>query len=260
MKNHAIVSACAVLLALVAAAPASAAIVEIGASKDNTLYQSAQGDVSNGVGEHLFTGLTLFNEIRRTVIAFDVASVVPRGSIIVSATLKLRMSKTIAAPQLTSLHRTSADWGEGASDAQNEEGIGDPAEPGDATWLHTFFATDFWSTTGGDFNPVPSADTLVAGIGFYEWSSNGMVADVQAWVDDSSENFGWVIIGNEITIPSAKRFDSRENANESYRPLLTIEYSESVPASSGLGLVLLTIALLAAGTFLAPRYRAAPTD
>lgn len=260
MKKHTIAWACAVLLALVAAAPASAEIVEIGASKDNTLYESAEGDASNGVGVHTFTGITAFNEIRRTLIAFDVASVVPRGSILVSATLKLRMSKTVVGPQPTSLHRAFADWGEGASDAQNEEGIGDPAEPGDATWVHTFFATDFWSTTGGDFNPVPSADTLVAGIGFYEWSSNGMLADVQAWVDDSSENFGWVILGNESTGFTAKRFDSRENANESYRPLLTIEYSESVPASSGLGLVLLTIALLAAGTFLAPRYRAAPTD
>ena len=52
-----------------------------------------------------------------------------------------------------------------------------------------------------------------------------MVADVQGWLDDASTNFGWIIIGNESTNKTTKRFDSRENPSEGNRPTLAIEYT-----------------------------------
>ena len=101
----------AVLLALVSISPALAGVVELGASKDNTLYQDLVGDLSNGAGIHLFTGTTLVGELRRGVIAFDVAAAVPRGVTIDSVTLTLHMSKTnpFAGPQEVFLHRILAD-------------------------------------------------------------------------------------------------------------------------------------------------------
>jgi hypothetical protein len=51
-----------------------------------------------------------------------------------------------------------------------------------------------------------------------------MVEDVQGWLDTPSSNFGWILIGPEDS-QSAKRFDSRENANMQSRPMLTVQYT-----------------------------------
>ena len=51
-----------------------------------------------------------------------------------------------------------------------------------------------------------------------------MVADVQAWVNNPSTNFGWLLQGDE-TQTSSKFFASRESANLALRPLLTITYT-----------------------------------
>ena len=46
-----------------------------------------------------------------------------------------------------------------------------------------------------------------------------MRADVQSWLDDPASNFGWLVLGDESEIPTAKRFDTRESASP---PVLTI--------------------------------------
>ncbi len=71
-------------------------VVEIGASKDNVLYETSDGSISNGAGEHFFAGRNSSQEIRRSVIAFDVASSIPAGSVVNSVTLTLFMSRTTA--------------------------------------------------------------------------------------------------------------------------------------------------------------------
>jgi len=251
----------AVLLAVVSISSAAAEVVEIGALTDNTLFEDLEGDVSNGAGVFFFAGATFVPEIRRGVIAFDIVGAVPEGATIDAVSLTLHMSKTIVGPQVVSLHRILADWGEGVSDAPMEEGQGTEAERGDATWVHSFFPTVNWNSPGGDFVVDPSGDALVANIGFYTWSSAGMAADVQSWLDSPDDNFGWIVIGDETTVPSAKRFDSRENTDESERPVLAIEFTvgPDVPASSAAGLMLLVLALLAVGTLFVSRYRSAPT-
>src|SRR5262249_12264791 len=118
---------------------------------------------------------------------------------------------------------------EGASDAPDMEGSGASAEPGDATWLNTFFPDQFWSTVGGTFAPQESASTLITVVDFYTWSSPAMAADVQSGLNAPAANFGWFLLGDETQFPSAKRFDTRENATAEFRPMLTITY---VPAPS----------------------------
>jgi hypothetical protein len=134
------------LLAVVA----SADVVTIGASKDNTLYLSATGALSNGQGDHFFSGITAQNKIRRALLEFDVAAAVPAGSTIQSVRLTLQVTNTISNTQNVSLHRTLADWGEGASNAPGQEGSGGASMNGDATWIHTFYNGSFWTTAGGD--------------------------------------------------------------------------------------------------------------
>lgn len=202
----------------------NAVIINIFPSKDNTLYQynPNEGDLSNALGFHFFTGTIVFGEIRRGVLAFDIAGNIPPGSTIVAASLSMNMSRTIdGTARTTELHKLLADWGEGTSHAPGEEGSGAPATPNDATWRHRFFDTVFWTTQGGDFSPTVSASQSVGPVGQYMWSSAQMVADVQSWLDNPASNFGWLVLGDESTSPTAKRFDTRESASP---PMLTIEY------------------------------------
>ncbi len=209
-------------------APA-AVTVSLTASKDTTLYAES-GDLGNGSGDYLFAGLNRRGEARRALLAFDVAASVPAGSTITSVRLQLEMTRTASGPATVSLHRTVSDWGEGAANAGGEEGGGGPAQPGDATWTHRFFATQLWSSAGGDFAANASASLPVGALGAYTWgSTEQLVSDVQLWLDDPSANFGWSIIGDENAAgASSKRFGSRSAAAESSRPVLIVEY---VPVS-----------------------------
>src|SRR5438034_2532406 len=208
---------------------ASATSISINPIKDNTLYEFVvvDGDRSNGVGDHFFAGKTDQAEIRRGVLAFDIAGRIPAGSTITSASLSMNMSRTLLNTARTiELHKLLADWGEGTSDASGNEGQGTAATTNDATWRHRFYNTIFWTTPGGDFSGTVSASQSVGAIGLYVWSSTQMVADVQSWLDNPTTNFGWLMLGNESTSDTTKRFDTREST---IPPVLTIDYTASTP-------------------------------
>jgi len=197
----------------------------LGPSKDNTLYQSNVGNISNGSGQHIFVGNTNAGNARRGVISFDVAGVVPAGATIISAGLTLNMSRSTSPTSTIELHAFIADWGEGASNAMSNEGNGTAPAAEDATWVHRMFNSVLWQTPGGDFSPLISALVSVGDSSRYTWDSTGeMVADVQGWIDDPSTNFGWLILGNETTSRTTKRFDSKESPTAGNRPTLTIIY------------------------------------
>ncbi|HEY5625272.1 MAG TPA: DNRLRE domain-containing protein, partial [Dehalococcoidia bacterium] len=128
--------------------PATAATI-IGATKDNTLYENPLGDTSNGAGSYFFVGNTSGGEHRRAVIAFDISGSIPAGVTITNVSLQLRMSRTKAGTEAVQLQRLLADWGEGTSNADGQEGGGASATAGDATWLHTSYDTALWGTAGG---------------------------------------------------------------------------------------------------------------
>lgn len=201
-------------------------VVELPAEKDNTLYISAEGDLSNGSGNHMFAGRNGTGQTRRAVIKFDIESQVPAGAIVNDVALQLYMSMTPTQQQFVAMHVLLKDWGEGDSDASFGEGGGADAEPGDATWLHTFYDTDFWDTPGGDFVSASSAEIPVIGTGYYTWSSEQLAADVQSWIDNPGTNFGWILIGNESGAATAKRFDTHEIPAPEFAPVLTIDFTD----------------------------------
>jgi hypothetical protein len=198
-----------------------------GAVRDNTLYEDPSGMLSNGAGQFLFAGDNNSGLSRRGLIRFDVAANIPAGATIETATLRLHMSQTPNATNRdVSLQRVLADWGEGASNATaGGGGSGAQALSGDATWIHTFFNTSQWAAAGGDFLATPGATTAVGGVGDYAWTSPQLAADVQGWLNAPATNFGWLLLGDESSTQSVKRFDSRENATVAFRPSLTVEYA-----------------------------------
>lgn len=199
--------------------------VVLTSTKDNTLYESTAGNLSNGAGAYFFVGKTAAGAIRRGLVAFEIAGQVPPGATIVSATLQLQMSKTAGGATPVTLRRALRNWGEGASNADLDEGGGTSAAAGDATWLHTFYDTATWQTPGGDFAPTATATVVVNGIDFYQWTSPALVADVQQWLDNPNSNFGWLLMGDESASRTAKRFDASENPTPANRPQLTIIYT-----------------------------------
>jgi hypothetical protein len=76
--------------------------VVLNAAKDNTLYQTIDGSLSNGSGDFLFVGRvggTGGGSIRRSLVKFDLAGSVPSSATITSVKLTMNMSKTTAGPQ-----------------------------------------------------------------------------------------------------------------------------------------------------------------
>ncbi len=82
---------------------AIAQLANINPIKDNTLYEydPAEGDLSNALGNHFFAGETGTGELRRGVLAFDIAGNIPAGSTILGVTLSLNMSRTASATPRT---------------------------------------------------------------------------------------------------------------------------------------------------------------
>ncbi len=195
-------------------------------NKDNSIYDESTN--SNALGD-LFAGRNGGGDIRRALLSFDVSGI-PSNATITAVNLKLNKNKGGASSITGSLHKLLADWGEGTSFAGGGSGAGqgggDGASPttGDATWQHRFFNTMNWSTNGGDFESTASASiNMGTAHGIHTWSSNSMIADVQAWVSNSSTNFGWILRISENTSSSASRFNSREDSSN--KPLLTVTYT-----------------------------------
>jgi hypothetical protein len=198
----------------------------VGAARDNTLYQSADGSLSNGAGQYVFAGNNNLRQARRVLLQFDLAAAgVPATATVDSVSLTLSMSRSeFGGTQGVALHRVTASWGEGGSHAPGEEGMGAPPASGDATWIHRFFGGERWAQPGGAFAASPSATIPVGQEGVYTWRASGMVADVQSWVQQPANNFGWILIGDESAPRTAKRFDSRTNVTPQARPSLTVHY------------------------------------
>ncbi len=214
----------AVAVSVCVPASSYATVVALQAAKDNTLFEE-QGSFSNGAGTGLFCGETSVGAKRRSLIAFDLSSI-PAGSVINSATLTMRMSRTSTGSEIVSLYFSLADWGEGTSNSNSMGGGGGTlATPEDATWTHRRFGGAMWTTPGGDFRAEPSVSIGVGGTGFYQFTGAGVLADVRAWVNSPASNAGWFMLGNETTNQTAKRWDSREAATVSNRPVLTVDYT-----------------------------------
>ena len=190
----------------------------IESSRDNSIYEE-NGTRSNGAGVFVFAGRS-GPGARRGLMRFDL-SAIPAGSTINSVTLRLQVNRAgqnAANSDPFSLHRLTADWGEGTSNT-GASGSGAAATTGDATWTHRFFDTDTWGTAGGDFVASPSNTTALVTSGSDSFpSSPAMVADVQAWLDDPANNFGWLLRGNESLIRTSRRIVSHEGNNPVTRP------------------------------------------
>jgi hypothetical protein len=233
----------AVLAVLVLMPPlARSATTTIGASKDNSIYQS-QVNNSAGGAAGIFSGTNGAGSPRRGLIAFDIAANVPAGAMITDAQLTMYLGNAPNSNNQTiGLHRLTMNWGEGTAGSSTPAvgggGNGFAAGTGDATWSTPTFGSGAWTNPGGtgDFIVTASASTVVNGpieTSFTWVSTPALVSDVQGWLTNPATNFGWALINaGESANSTVKAFYSRSatqngsggTLDPAWRPALTITY------------------------------------
>ncbi len=213
-----------VLAGALAAAPALGTVVNVNPVKDNMIVQES-GAISSGAGSWFVAGKNnqgSGGQSRRALVQFDLTAI-PTGATVTGVTLTMTNDRGKGGSHALSLHRVLASWGEGTSNSDADPGKGAAATTNDATWTHRFYPGTAWAAAGGDFAAAASASTVVGNSGSYAWTSAQMVTDVQQWVSTPATNFGWLIIGNETTKQTARRFHSRTGATP---PVLQVTYTE----------------------------------
>jgi hypothetical protein len=210
--------------------------VDLPANRDNTIYEGSTN--SNARGPHIYAGLTGAaggETRRRAMIRFDLSSI-PSGVTLTDASVSLTITKQIAQDWNFGLHKLTADWGEGSSNAGEPGGTGANRTVNDATWTHRFFSAStplLWAALGGEGNYIATASaTRPVGNFLSEpvqtWTGGTLLADVQSWLTTPNSNFGWMLRGDAVEEAepyTAIRFASRENTTVSYRPKLTVSYA-----------------------------------
>lgn len=190
---------------------------------------------SMGAGNFINSGTTQNGNTNRALLKFDVAAAIPAGSAITDVGLYVKVTKDPVDgynPSFSSLRRMLRPWGEGTNPTPGiSPGFGSPAQPGDATWSHSFWPTNAWTVPGGlegvDYSAALSTTTTIEGERMepYFFESGGAIADVQFWLDHPESNFGWMLkCEDELSRFTARRFGSRELEDFSDSPRLAIAY------------------------------------
>lgn len=226
--------------------PARAATATFTPSADTTLIETAPNN-NNGAQTFFNSGTTQNNTRTRGLVEFDL-SAIPANSVVISVDVVFNVVKQPAdgyAASTFDLHAVLVPWGEGNKTAAlpGNPGQGAPASAGEATWNARMQGIASWSAPGGkagvDFAAAASASQTVynsASSPYTFASTPGLVADVQAWVNDPQSNHGWMLLSEaENTTFTARRFGSREDPSNG--PQLLVQYQAAVPEPATLGLL-----------------------
>lgn len=212
--------------AILACCLAPAETANLNPVADSSIYENTP-DGNAGAHVGLFAGRSGVSTTSRSVLRFDLSSI-PMGSVVTNATLTMTVERGTGSPT-QSVHRLLASWVEGTGDALGVGG-GQGSNPvaGAVSWNSREHGSVLWTAPGGDSVATASATVSPApAVGSAVWSGSGLIADVQAWVDDPSSNFGWLLKNDvETGSSSVRRYDSREATAP---PLLTVDYNP--PAS-----------------------------
>eukprot|EP00051_Salpingoeca_urceolata_P012351 m.153168 g.153168 ORF g.153168 m.153168 type:complete len:658 (+) comp17459_c0_seq2:116-2089(+) len=180
---------------------------------DATLIEknSVAQQAGNSRGKLLFSGRSATGTLFRALVKFDVSQV-PAGASVKSASLSLgfELPQDLSDRPVgkVTVHRVTTSWGEGPS--SSERGGGKPAQPADPTWLYAAYSDRTWNTKGGDFEQNPSGTHLPNDYDQASVTGSGLANDVQAWLAQPSDNYGWIIRVDETENMTARKFHSSE--------------------------------------------------
>jgi hypothetical protein len=157
----------------------------------------------------------------RALLQFDFVSSIPSNAIVTSAALTLTLVKTPRTNNLWfSLHKVLQDWSEGA-----------------VTWTNRLSPPAPWSIPGAaaplDFSSSITQSNFVIGATVpapFTFNSNpAMVADVQDWVSNPTNNFGWILLCELEDVERTKRFfasaENTANSIPTNQPTLEVQFT-----------------------------------
>ncbi|MEZ4647686.1 MAG: DNRLRE domain-containing protein [Candidatus Eisenbacteria bacterium] len=207
--------------------PMAAEEITLQPTQDTTLFFDPLGETASGSGPTLFLGTNSQGNTRRAVLSFDLSSL-PSDVVVDGVALTLTVTNAPATDSVeVVVFPLTASWGEGASVSGG--GSGAPALPGDATWIHRFYPDSAWAAPGGDFSPQSSGTFVLGPPGVYVFGGEGLLSDVQSWIDGSRSNHGWLLQGPETQVSTARGVASREATDDAIRPMLTVTYHPVSP-------------------------------
>jgi len=164
----------------------------------------------------------------RGLFQFDIANEIPAGATIESVSFRFRVTNAAAGSGSTvEVRRQLTEWTEGTKTGLK----GQPATTGETTWNNRQKDVSAWGTNGGqegtDYAGNPSGFVAIDTASSYTIPSSAeMVADVQAWLDNPDNNFGWLMRSRSEGTPfTARRIATRETSIAANRPVLIVEFS-----------------------------------
>ena len=221
------------LLATCAGGPAAVLDNSLVPVADTCLIEIAP-DNNMGGATYFNAGANMHGSRNRGLIQFDLSEI-PSGSVITSAVVSVSV---VGVPtdgptaSVFELHRMLRSWGEGSELPIDGAGRGFAATTNEATWNDRFaFANAPWLNPGGEEGVDYSSDVTTAKTisdeNYYTFPESQTAVDVQYWLDNPDQNFGWMLkTEDESVVSSARRFGSREDPSNT--PLLDVSF---IPAT-----------------------------
>jgi hypothetical protein len=262
-----------VILIAARAGGARAAQIIFPAFQDATLLGGSDATTNQSLADPgLFVGTDGQGNPKRGLIEFNIGQAVggqsiPAGAVITGVTLQMTVGQVAGSgggsggsgggssmAYTISLFDESQAWGQptNVAGSTNFGGAGHGGTPqnGDATWNYAFFnsapaSATAWTTAGGDWTSslADIADASVTGtLTSFTWSSAAMVTDVQNWLNNPSDNFGWIIKNADETDKTDFRaFWSAQGAaadnNSALAPALTVNFSVLLPEPVSISMI-----------------------
>ena len=227
--------------------PVQATMVTILPNRDTAIFaENPDNNFGNG---NLIAGTNAHdNSTARSLLEFDVASMIPVGSVINSVTFQIGVVRQSNQAQSSSyeLHRLLTDWSEGVGGVAVN--TGSPALSGETTWNSRLHGSALWNLPGGqsgsDYAAVSSGvgPVISSADSIYEIGTTpGFVSDVQGWLDAPAANFGWILLGSsEGVAGTARRFSSTEVPGSGIAsaliPRILVDYTVVAVPEVGMGL------------------------
>lgn len=201
---------------------------------DSTIYSS--DNLGNaGADLTLYAGQTRTGNLHRALIRFNVAGISSTATIS-AVTVILTITRAPSAGPATvtdTLYRVTGAWVEGTGIGQGTGGgAGGQQVVGAVCWTYSQFSTVAWTNAGGDYIGSPSAIAIAGTSGTVTFTGSGLVSDVQAWVNSSQPNNGWILLGDEATSQSSRGYGSSENTTSppqlivTFVPFVAVELSQ----------------------------------
>jgi uncharacterized protein (TIGR03118 family) len=218
-------------LLLTGSSVAGAAVANLNVAAD-TFINSGSPNNNTGATGWFDAGRDGVGGVRRGLFRFDLSSI-PAGSTITSVEVQLTVVKVPATGPANStfdLFRLQADWNEGNKGGNS----GAAASTGETTWNARMSGTANWTSPGAKSDAVATASASTAVNSTqnarFTWSGAGLVADVQFWLDNPLENFGWLLTSRaESSSRSVRGFAARQSGASA--GTLVVNYTAPPPSN-----------------------------